>query len=400
LVLESLEGRFAPSTVTNFNDSGPGSLRQAIIDTPSGGTVDFQAGLSGTIALMTGGLLINKDLTIAGPGADLIRISGNNASRVFAIDPSMTVSISRLTMADGRVVGTGAQGGGIWNAGTLTVTDSTLRGSSASGYYASGGGIYNTNAGTLTVANSTLSGNSATDPVYSTDGGGIFVSPSATQTTLWNTILAGNTSSSSPDVAGRLNSQGHNLIGDGTGASGFADTDVVGTSGNPIDPLLGPLQDNGGPTKTMALLPGSPAIDAGDNADAPEWDQRGPGYPRITADDPVIDIGAFEVQQGGGGRATSPRARPVYLDVVALVAIPPSQQPVGQIAREAKPGVAAVDAVFANDSSVQPGVVIGRPAVADDLAPLPTHKEIRQDWAQVDDLNSFRALLADENCWA
>jgi hypothetical protein len=67
------------------------------------------------------------------------------------------------------------------------------------------------------------------------------------------------------------------------------------------DPLLGPLQDNGGPTPTMALLPGSPAIDAGDNADAPDWDQRGEGFARVVGildpDNPVIDIGAYEVQQ-------------------------------------------------------------------------------------------------------
>ena len=55
---------------------------------------------------------------------------------------------------------------------------------------------------------------------------------------------------------GALNSQGHNLIGDGTGGSGYTSTDLVGTSARPIDPLLGPLQDNGGPTFTMVLLPG------------------------------------------------------------------------------------------------------------------------------------------------
>jgi len=68
--LELLEGRCLPSTVTNLNDAGAGSLRQAIIDTPSGGTVDFQDGLTGTITLPSGELLINKDLTIAGPGAN------------------------------------------------------------------------------------------------------------------------------------------------------------------------------------------------------------------------------------------------------------------------------------------------------------------------------------------
>src|SRR5262245_49306757 len=94
LHLEALEGRCLPSTVTNLNDAGAGSLRQAIIDTPSGGTVDFQAGLSGTIPLSTGELLIAKDLTIAGPGADVITVSGNHGSRVFEITASVTVALS------------------------------------------------------------------------------------------------------------------------------------------------------------------------------------------------------------------------------------------------------------------------------------------------------------------
>src|SRR5262249_38381485 len=69
---EGLEERCVPTTVTNLSDSGMGSLRQAIIDTPSGETVDFQPGLSGTILLSTGELVISKDLTVAGPGATVI----------------------------------------------------------------------------------------------------------------------------------------------------------------------------------------------------------------------------------------------------------------------------------------------------------------------------------------
>jgi hypothetical protein len=175
-------------------------------------------------------------------------------------------------------------GGGIYNLniGTLTVTDSTFSGNSA---IYGGGGI--ANLGTLTVTNCTLSGNSAT---FST-GGGISEYPSAT-THCRNSLLAGNTAPGSPDLGGTLTSQGHNLIGDGTGGSGYDPTDLVGTSAAPIDPLLGPLQDNGGPTQTHALLPGSPAIDAGNNVYASMWDQRGPGFPRIIHG--TIDIGAFE----------------------------------------------------------------------------------------------------------
>jgi probable HAF family extracellular repeat protein len=309
--VEFLEGRCVPSTVTNLSDHDPGSLRDAIATTPPGGTVDFQPGLSGTITLTTGELAIDKDLTITGPGRDVITVSGNHASRVLDIVTTSIVAISRLTIADGGVTdtngggisnggvlslsdclvsansvsGTSSYGAGIYNAGTLTVSNSTLNDNSAT---YGGGGIYN--AGTVTVSNSTLSGNA------SNLGGGIFnVEYDLSTVLIRNTIVASNGApSSSSDVNGRLISVGHNLIGDGAGGNGYDPTDLVGTARYPIDPLLGPLQDNGGPTFTMALLPGSPAIDAGDNTSAPQWDQRGPGYLRVV--NGTIDIGAFEVQ--------------------------------------------------------------------------------------------------------
>jgi hypothetical protein len=105
-----------------------------------------------------------------------------------------------------------------------------------------------------------------------------------------NSILAGNTAETiAPDLSGNLGSVGHNLIGDQTGGNGFDDTDLLN-----VDPQLGPLQDNGGPTWTHALVKGSAAIDAGDNTDAPEFDQRGPSFLRIV--NGIIDIGAYEVQ--------------------------------------------------------------------------------------------------------
>src|SRR5262249_56713554 len=109
---------------------------------------------------------------------------------------------------------------------------------------------------------------------------------------------------------------GHNPIRDGTGGSGFNASDLVGTDQNPIDPKLGPLQENGGPTKTHALLPGSPAIDAGSNRRAPTWGQRGPRFPRIV--NGTIDIGSFEVQAGG-----SPAPRPAISHPAPALA-PPS----------------------------------------------------------------------------
>jgi hypothetical protein len=120
--VETLEVRCVPSTVTNLLDAGPGTLRQAILDTPPGGTVDFQADLSGTITLTSGELSIAKDLTIAGPGANVITVSGNGASRVFDITGAFAVAITGLTIGDGQVVGVNAAGGGINNAGMLTIT--------------------------------------------------------------------------------------------------------------------------------------------------------------------------------------------------------------------------------------------------------------------------------------
>ena len=88
-------------------------------------------------------------------------------------------------------------------------------------------------------------------------------------------------------------SRGHNLFGNSFDGSGYAASDLLD-----VDPRLGPLQDNGGPTQTMALLPGSPALNAGDNTGAPTSDQRGPGFPRVVGG--TIDIGALEVQGAGG----------------------------------------------------------------------------------------------------
>src|SRR5262249_5119416 len=152
----------------------------------------------------------------------------------------------------------------------------------------------------------TLTANRANTGGISSHGGGLFVvigSP-----LLHNTLIAGNfngaTGTTRDDICtpnvvfGHLDpTRDHNLIRDGTGITGPSDGvngNQVGSAAAPIDPRLGPLQDNGGPTLTCALLPGSPAIDAGNNAYATDFDQRGPGYPRIVGG--TIDIGAFEVQ--------------------------------------------------------------------------------------------------------
>jgi hypothetical protein len=230
-----------------------------------------------------------------------------------------TLTVSNSTLTGNSVT---ADGGGIYNQGTLTVSSCTLAGNSANG---SGGGIYNHYQGTLTISNSTLAGNRT--GFY---GGGLSVLFGSLPS-LRNTLIAENFFGAQlSDVDGRLNPAGaYNLIGDGTGMTGLTNGvngNQVGSASAPIDPLLGPLQGNGGPTQTMALLPGSPAIDAGDNADAPDWDQRGPGYPRIV--NGIIDIGAFEVQAPAAGRTTwPPLAAPVAVRALGAPGGPLLGQP-------------------------------------------------------------------------
>jgi predicted outer membrane repeat protein len=144
-------------TVTNLNSSGAGSLRQAIADAASGDTIDFS--VTGTILLADlGELIIDKNLIIDGPGAANLTIRpAVGPFRVFRID-SGTVTISGLTISHGST----SDGGGIYNHGTLTVSNCILSNNSATD---EGGGIYND--GTLTVTNSTFTGNTAGD------GGGI-----------------------------------------------------------------------------------------------------------------------------------------------------------------------------------------------------------------------------------
>ncbi len=227
-------------------------------------------------------------------------LSGNSTAYGGGIlNNGSSVSVSDCTLSGNSASGLG---GTIFNAsGTLVVESSTLFDNTAS---QSGGGIIN-NGGTMAVLSSTLSGNSVSGS--GGQGGGI---TNIGTMVLCDTIVAGNLAkggATGPDISGLVSAsvtiggvtytEGYNLIGNGTGSAGFVsgvNGDQVGTSNNPINAELGPLQNYGGPTQTMALLPGSPARGAGDPsaANLPATDQR--GFSRVVAG--TIDIGAVETQ--------------------------------------------------------------------------------------------------------
>lgn len=373
--------RAAANVVTNLNDSGPGSLRQALADAPPGGTITF--GVGGTIILTSGELVVSNDLTLSGPGAAVLGVSGNKANAALAsrvIHNFARLTIRGLTIRDGDA-GSGGGGGilnegagvltvldslitnntaqfgaGVYNSpgGSLTVVDSTLSANqtrlSDAGVDASGAGIYNAgpggvatisgstfffndahdhgsalyNAATATLVDSTIALNQAAGAaaVYGATGGalrlnnvtiagnsggkqaaGLFSAGGSVDVA--NSVVAANTMAGSqplPDCDGLVTSSGHNVVGiNGGCAFGAGLGDQIGSAAQPIDPRLGPLQDNGGPTWTMLPAAGSPAIDRGSPA-APggggaaceATDQRGGARPVFGGLGAICDAGAAE----------------------------------------------------------------------------------------------------------
>jgi hypothetical protein len=269
-----------------YNDRGTVSIINSTINNNTAGTGGGISNDVGTLTIINSTINGNSGLPSSIGGGIIDTVGGG----IFTTG-TPTITDTTISNNSGGV----NFGGGIFNAGTLKTTNTTISGNSA----IVGGGSFNyhdnINLGTVTITACSLSGNSATD-----EGGGIsngeghFYDNIGT-VIIGNTILAGNFAPSSPDDLGPLVSRGHNLVGIGAGGSGYTDSDLVGTVESPIDPLLGPLQDNGGPRFTHALLPGSPAIDAGSNALIPtgvKYDQRGPGFQRIV--NGTVDIGAYE----------------------------------------------------------------------------------------------------------
>ena len=345
----------ATITVINANDSGAGSLRQALADANDGDTINFDPSLH-YITLVSGELVVDKSVTISGPGSDNLTIDANYSSRVFHVSGGVGATIAGLTITngDGEFDFLHGGGGGIYNdhatlvidrctvsgnydpyvggavyndgfngSATLTVTNSTFSNNHAAAPYGAGnaGGIYNDGSygsATLTVTNSTFSGNFA-NLAGPSGGGAIYNNGYSGNATLIvnNSTFSGNSAlyggaiyNGSATVAirdtilnggalgenlynssGSVSSLGYNLSSDNGGGFLTATGDQINS-----DPLLGPLQDNGGSTFTHELLSGSPAIDAGDPnfTRPPDYDQRGSAYSRIA--NGRIDIGAFEVQ--------------------------------------------------------------------------------------------------------
>ncbi|MBZ0283743.1 MAG: PQQ-binding-like beta-propeller repeat protein [Anaerolineae bacterium] len=335
-------------TVTNLNDSGTGSLRQAVADSIYGDTIQFQPALTGTIALASP-IAVGARVTINGPGTGVITVDGGDVRAIFNVASGKGFNINNFTIANGKPginangtihinhmvftsntnpSGSGGalfipggtkvsiegstfsdnsayNGGAIYNGGFVTISSSTFSNNQAD---SSGGAVFN--AVHMTISNSTFSSNSAffgaaldnssTNSILTivnttiaqnqaSYGGGLHhVSFVGATTTLQNTIVANNGGSNC----------------DGIPSNGGGNLQYPGNSCGSLpigNPMLASLADNGGPTRTMALQSGSAAIDRGSNsicAASPihNLDQRGVSRP-VDGDgngSVLCDVGAFE----------------------------------------------------------------------------------------------------------
>ncbi len=405
----SVAASAATYTVTKTADTNDGtcdadcSLREAVAAANASAdddTIVFSSLFDSEQTITLAGTEIvfaaNGSLTITGPGAALLTISGNNASRIISTGPNVVANISGITFTAGNGVGalnsgragaiynaggtlliescvitgnSASNGGGLNNAsagspavpGNLTLRFTTVSNNTASG---SGGGMQNFSTSTIIIdrsafignvsngttgggggqfngavriTNSTFANNSApsgsgggmqsngtigaiiTNSTFSgnsslNNGGGIHRGSTNVNFFIRNTIVAGNDGTAvSPDItnsAGGIQSQGNNIIGVTGTSTGWIGSDLLDT-----DPMLGPLGSNGGPTQSFVPMPGSPAIDAGQNCvldlscaannppEAVVTDQRGISRPQ----GPIVDIGSVEVEAAGapavlGGR--------------------------------------------------------------------------------------------------
>jgi hypothetical protein len=332
--------------VTSLSGSATvsGSLPYEVANAGNGDTIGFATNLKGGTITLGDAVDINKNLSIDGTGSGITVNSGGN--RVFVIEQGVVVGIYALTITGG-VAPSPFNGGGIFNKGSLTLINSTVIGNAGDG----GGGIYNAstglmvmsgdtvnnntavntgggvrNDGELVIINCTIAANTATagggianfgtlrmadsTVAYNTvtgggaDGGGIYDGGGNDLLALLSTIVYNPNSGAATenDVLNPITQAQGDLFGSGTSAIGSVG-DFGGNQFN-VNPLLGPLQNNGGPTATMALQSGSPALGAGAGTSlipsllVQSSDQRGDPRPSSS-----IDIGAFQTQTAASDQA-------------------------------------------------------------------------------------------------
>jgi hypothetical protein len=279
--------------------SGGGVYADGAVVTVSNSTINSNGGGGGGGIATNNAQLTVMNSTISGNDAhgnqNILGAGGGGIA-----SSGGTTTVTNSTISDNLIDASGfGVGGGVYNyGGTLTVTNSTISGNGVNvpAPSSGGGGVYNSAGGTLAVTNSTFSGNLAPPA----QGGAIF---NAAQATVGDAVLnAGTSGGTIFNNGGTVTSIGYNLASDDGGGVLTGPGDQINT-----DPMLGPLQDNGGPTFTHALLPGSPAINAGDPnfTPPPFFDQRGPRYHRVF--NGRIDVGSFEVQPSP---VPTPRPRP------------------------------------------------------------------------------------------
>ena len=279
----------ADSTVgMNLADSGGGIFNEGTLNVDNSMVSNNTAvGLGGGIknpgVLTVNNSNINEN-SAGGDGGGIFNFgNGGSSGPTAETTPGVpgTAHINDSTVSNNI---SGSFGGGISNSGGVVyVTSTTVSGNNAAN---DGDGIDNFH-GTADLTSTTISGNSANN------GGGI--SNFSATLSMINTISAGNTAPTAPDCTGTLVSLGHNLIGNTAGCGFTAGAPEAAGDLLDVNPKLGSLKDNGGPTKTHALLPGSPAIDSSDDSvlGPPHnlaTDQR--GFSRLKRTH--VDIGAFE----------------------------------------------------------------------------------------------------------
>ncbi len=269
-------------------EGGNVTLSNVVVQSNSAKAGNQQSAQGGGIFSLDGALTINHSVirnnSAIDGGGDATY--GGGISFTLPTNTTPLLTITNSTVANNQVSVQAANGvnpnsgsgGGIAAQGTSTIVNSTIANNSAT---SQGGGVFFQGGATGLLLNDTVSGNQANE------GGGLDNNNGDVQTvTLENTIVAGNTITNNTgvpnqDITAQFTSGGHNLIGIGNTFvnNGGGPGDLAGTLANPLNPNLGPLQNNGGTTPTMALLPGSPAIGAGDTTvlgiTGPN-DQRGP----------------------------------------------------------------------------------------------------------------------------